>query len=134
MNFENILIIGFIAFMVFYVIKAIITSLIETISNKRYEKKVEPQVNQLINKVDSLDFSEIKTELDKIKIDFDNRLSSLKLNEDLINKCPSCGDTLTIKNTSYYGKIISCPNYPKCRYKIKISDIDLSLINKLKII
>ncbi|MDP8202341.1 MAG: topoisomerase DNA-binding C4 zinc finger domain-containing protein [Candidatus Tenebribacter burtonii] len=119
---------------VIFLIYIYIADLIDRFRDKKYEKKIEPRVEQLLSKVNTLDFSKIHNDLNEIKNDFDNRLTLLKLDNDVINKCPNCGDTLTIKSTSYYGKIISCPNYPKCLYKVKISDIDLSSINKLEII
>jgi ssDNA-binding Zn-finger/Zn-ribbon topoisomerase 1 len=40
-----------------------------------------------------------------------------------LNICPNCGDTLSVKDTAWYGRILGCPNYPSCRHLVKIDDI-----------
>ena len=43
--------------------------------------------------------------------ELDKKLEKLVLEK----KCPKCGSQLVIK-TSFYGKFLTCPGYPKCRY------------------
>lgn len=40
-------------------------------------------------------------------------------------KCPKCGSDLIVK-TSFYGKFLACPKYPKCKYTETIKKEDLN--------
>lgn len=40
-----------------------------------------------------------------------NDLEAVKVN----NRCPECGDFLTIRNGPF-GRFVGCHNYPRCKY------------------
>jgi len=97
-------------------------------------KQIGPKLDELLDRITSVDTVEISSELNGLKYKFTNQLAILKdENNTVLNLCPKCGDTLKVKNTGYYGKIFGCPNYPKCRHLKKVADLEPDTFDSLKV-
>lgn len=111
-----------------------ISDLLERRQDRRIAKELGPELERLLQKVDIYDTEQMRKDLEGLRVGLQSNLATLKeRTEEPLNICPKCGDTLNVKYTSYYGRIIGCPNYPDCRFFLKISDIDFSSLESLRV-
>ncbi len=119
MNFHHIIaiiIIGLIAY-------NFIFRLIERKNIKYTIAELTPRLDSLHEQLENLPKEKIISDFEEAKRLFDESLITLKgENGKALNRCPKCNSTLTIKYTAGLGSILSCPEYPKCRYYIKFRD------------
>jgi hypothetical protein len=94
--------------------------------------ELAPRLNTLIARIDQIPYDLINNEFGDARSSFLQSLATLKDKNDFVfNRCPKCQETLSVRITSYHGKILGCPNYPKCSYFIKVADIDSKDFNHL---
>jgi len=112
------------------IICGIISSIVNSVNQKRYEKEIVRTVGPILEKGLSeledtaIDISLVSKKVKDLNDLFEkNKIVLKNENEEMINICPKCGDTLTVKTVNWYGKIFGCPNYPKCHYLKKVKDI-----------
>ena len=130
MNFLFILIIF--AVCIFLFVK--ISNYFKRKRENKFAEEFLPEVDALLVDLEAKEIDILRSDLRSIKDTFDNQLAILEDEKgNILNICPKCGDTLTIRNTKYYGEIIGCPNYPKCRYLIKVRDLNLCILDFLRI-
>lgn len=130
MNFLVILIIF--AVCIFLFVK--ISNFFERKRENKFAEEFLPEVDALLADLEGKEIDILRSDLRSIKDTFDNQLAILEdAKGNILNICPKCGDTLTIRNTKYYGEIMGCPNYPKCRYILKVRDFNLCILDFLRI-
>jgi hypothetical protein len=119
-----------------------IGAIIDAVSERRRKKREDqlaneygPKLIELEKRLDSVGIASVKRQLHSVQHQLESQLTVLEdENGKIINICPKCGDTLKIKMTNYYGKILGCPNYPKCRHMIKWSDCKPEMFYTLRTI
>lgn len=112
------------------IIWGIVAGIFDSIRQKRHEeemiKNIGPSLEKGLSELEAstTDINLISKKLKELKEFFEENKIILK-NEDneVINICPKCGDTLTVKTVNWYGRILGCPNYPECHYLKKVKDI-----------
>lgn len=111
------------------IIWGVISSIINSIKQKRYEEEilrdVGPTLEKGLSELESAtDINFISKEVKELKEIFEkNKIILKNENDEVINICPKCGDTLTVRTVNWYGRIFGCPNYPECHYLKKVKDI-----------
>lgn len=94
---------------------------------KRAEKSarvLSPKVRELIAVAESVDVDSLGHDAASLNEAVDERLVALLDSRgSAVNLCPRCGDTLTLRSTVRYGEILGCPNYPRCRHLVRVSDL-----------
>ncbi len=108
----------------------------EKLAEKREEKKsagLMPKLDEILGRAVLIEQTEPRSSFDQTRKMFNNSLAVIREGERNISICPKCGDTLTVRNTGYYGKILGCPNYPRCRFLIKSSELNLTEIESLSL-
>ena len=58
-------------------------------------------------------------------LDFECANGGKKSTNDIVGKCPDCGNDL-IKRMGRYGEFIGCTGFPKCRFTSSIADFEKS--------
>ncbi|MBI5376378.1 MAG: topoisomerase DNA-binding C4 zinc finger domain-containing protein [Candidatus Schekmanbacteria bacterium] len=112
-----------IGIIVFFYLVLLISNYCERKRQEKLIKKLGPKLDNLLTRVEAIETVVLVKEINHIKQRFFKTLAKLKEeNGEYINICPKCGDTLAVKDTAYYGKIFGCPNYPNCRYLVKVAD------------
>lgn len=119
-----------IGIIILIIIWGIISSIISSIKQKRYEKEIVrdfgPVLEKWLSELDAsaTDINFFGNKVKELKDSFEENKIILKNEKDeIINICPKCGDTLTVKTVNWYGRIFGCPNYPKCHYLKKVKEI-----------
>jgi predicted RNA-binding Zn-ribbon protein involved in translation (DUF1610 family) len=112
------------------IIWGVISGIRTSIRKKRYEEKIIRDVGPVLEKalseleVSATDIDFISKKVKELKGFFEeNKIILKNENDEVINICPKCGDTLTVRTVNWYGKIFGCPNYPECHYLKKVKDI-----------
>lgn len=109
---------------VFFVFSAV-SGHLERRRRKRLVTELAPRLASFIARVDRIPGDLFANEFGEARSHFLQSLATLKGKNDLIiNRCLKCQDTLSVRTTSYHGRIFGCPNYPKCRHLIKVADLD----------
>lgn len=92
---------------------------------KRLVTELGPRLDSLMARVDRIPSDLVANEFREAQAYFLDSLATLKGKHDfIVNRCPKCQDTLSVRTTSYHGRIFGCPNYPKCRHLIKVADLN----------
>ena len=52
---------------------------------------------------------------DCINPECSSKIGNEEKEKKITKKCPNCGETLIIRS-SFYGKFLACPGYPKCKH------------------
>jgi len=111
--------------------------IIEFRDRKRHKLIAEefgPKVDALLIDISHTDIIFLKSQLESIKREFMDHLVILEdYDGNILNLCPKCGDTLTVRQTRYYGKILGCPNYPNCRHLVRVDSLDPNIFHLLKV-
>lgn len=115
-----------------------ISNVIHSVKRKKNEKEMAEKLGPILDKacesVNARNIEDLKRQLRVFKDNFTDELVVLQDEKDKsINICPRCGDTLTVKDTSWHGRIIGCPNYPNCGYFEKVSEIKPEIFYELNI-
>lgn len=109
--------------------------IIEFRDRKRHKliaQEFGPRVDVLLTEISNTDINFLKFQLDSIKKIFMDHLVILEDDDgNILNLCPKCGDTLTVRQTRYYGKILGCPNYPNCRHLVRVDSLDPNIFHSL---
>lgn len=111
------------------IIWGVISSIINSIKQKRYEEEIVRDVGPTLEKglselESATDINFISKEVKELKEIFEkNKIILKNKNDEVLNICPKCGDTLTVRTVNWYGRIFGCPNYPECHYLKKVKDI-----------
>jgi len=108
------------------IIWGVISGIVNSIKQKRYEEEIARHVGPALEKgLSELESAtDISKKVKELKEIFEKNKIILKNgNDEVINICPKCGDTLTVRTVNWYGKIFGCPNYPECHYLKKVKDI-----------
>lgn len=103
---------------------------------KRLVKEFEPKVDDLIDEVKPIyqNAPTLKEELAMLQVKLQENIAVLKDDKgNILNICPKCGDTLAVRDTIHYERIFGCPNYPKCRHLIKVSDLDFDSFDSIEV-
>lgn len=74
---------------------------------------IKDNINDIANKIDSLNIIEVKEKREHIK-SIKKNISSTRKKEQQ-NICPKCNSNLVRRNGKY-GEFLGCSNYPKCKY------------------
>ena len=111
---------------------------IRSARRKRLEKEMAEKLGLLLDEalmtINATHIKTIKKQLKVLKDDFKRCSVILEDSQgSSLNICPKCGDTLTIKDTAWHGRIIGCPNYPNCRYFKKVDEIKSGTFYELNI-
>lgn len=113
-----------------FIIWGTISGISTSIKQKRYEKEIIRDVGPALEKglseleASATDIDLINKKVKELKEFFEeNKIILKNKNDEVINICPKCGDTLTVRTVNWYGRIFGCPNYPECRYLKKVEDI-----------
>jgi len=113
-----------------FIVWEIISGIINYIKQKRYDeeiiKNVGPALEKGLSELETLaiDMNFINKKVKELKELFEkNKIIIKNENDEIINICPKCGDTLTVRTVNWYGRILGCPNYPECHYLKKVKDI-----------
>lgn len=106
---------------------------------RRYRRECElvdelaPDLASLVDNADGIDIQELRSRLEATKNLLARHMAVLVDSEgEVINRCPKCGATLTLRNTKYYGQILGCPNYPDCRHYLRVADLDRTVLPRLQ--
>jgi len=115
-----------------------IYSKIDDIRTSRYNRRMAEELSPVLKKVaESVNAGKIAELEEQIKSLEDVFKDGMVILEDdsgnPINVCPYCGDTLSAKTVNWYGRILGCPNYPKCRYLVKVKEIKSGMIFDIKV-
>ena len=111
------------------IIWGVISGIINSIKQKRYEEEIVRDVGPALEKglselESATDINFISKEVKELKEIFEkNKIILKNENDEVINICPKCGDTLTVRTVNWYGRIFGCPNYPECHYLKRVKDI-----------
>ena len=113
-----------------FVIWGVISGIVNSIKQKRCEEEIVRNVGPTLEKGlsrledSAMDIILVSKKVKELSNLFEkNKIILKNENDEIINICPKCGDTLTVKSVNWYGKILGCPNYPKCHYLKKVKDI-----------
>jgi hypothetical protein len=93
-----------------------------------------PRLDSLVARLDDIPSNLLDRDFRETKDLFLNSLATLKgRNDSIINICPKCHDTLTVRTTSYHGRIFGCPNYPQCGHLIKVANLNSEVFEHLRV-
>lgn len=113
-----------------FLVWGIISSIINSIKQKKYEEEIVlnlgPSLENGLSALEAsaIDINFIKNKAKELKEVIEkNKIILKNENDEVINICPKCGETLTVKTVNWHGRIFGCPNYPQCHYLIKVKDI-----------
>jgi len=113
-----------------FIVWGIISGIINSVKQKKYDeeivKNIGPALEKGLSELETLaaDMNFINKKVKELKELFEkNKIIIKNENDEIINVCPKCGDTLTVRTVNWYGKILGCPNYPECHYLKKVTDI-----------
>jgi len=124
-------IVGFILFCILF---SAVSGYFDRRRQRRLVAELALRLDFLMTRLDDIPLDLVAKEFRETKGRFLNSLATLKGRDDtIINRCPKCHDTLSVRNTSYHGKIFGCPNYPKCGHLIKVADLDSDSIEHLRV-
>ncbi len=131
----GIIIIGI---LLFFLILGAIVSVIDSVKKKRTEtgmaKQLGPLLDNVLNTVNATDIRDLERQAEVLRKDFASESIILEDDEGrVVNICPNCGDTLNVKDTGWYGRILGCPNYPCCRHLVKINDMKDGVFKKIQV-
>lgn len=111
------------------IVWGIISGINTSIKQKRYEQELIKDVGPALEKglseleVSATDINFVTKKVKGLKELFEkNKIILKNENDEVINICPECGDTLTVKTVNWYGRIFGCPNYPECHYLKRVKD------------
>jgi DNA topoisomerase-1 len=101
------------------------------IVDKSYTAKIEKLLDKIAQgkenwvKIVNIFYEPLTKEIEKASQEI-----KPKKNEILVSKkCELCGGSLVVRR-SRYGKFLSCENFPKCRYKAKYDEKDITKDNR----
>ncbi|MCX6879166.1 MAG: topoisomerase DNA-binding C4 zinc finger domain-containing protein [Verrucomicrobia bacterium] len=115
---------------------AAIGGILAMVKRRREDKRSRellPSLNALSNRITAIYATEPERTLNECKESLKVTLVELWHRERCVNICPKCGDTLKVRIVGYYGKILGCPNYPKCRFLIKASELKFGDIDSVSL-
>ncbi len=114
-------------FLLFSWIWAIVDSIKQKKHDKEMARSVGPTLEKALSELEdsATDINLINERLKKLNNFFEkNKIVLKNENDKVINICPKCGDTLTVKTEKHRGRIIYCPNHTECNYLTKkVEDI-----------
>jgi hypothetical protein len=117
----------------------VISGIVNSINQKRYEEEIVRDVGPTLEKGlsgledSTMDIILVSKKVKELSNLFEkNKIILKNENDEMINICPKCGDTLTVKTVNWHGKIFGCPNYPKCHYLKKVKDIKEGTFHNLQ--
>ncbi len=94
---------------------------------QRLINDLEPKFAELFSRLSNIPGAKLQEELRHVKGQFSQSLATLTDDQgQVLNRCAKCADTLVVRNTAYHGKILGCPNYPKCRHLVKAASLNPS--------
>lgn len=112
-------------------------AIVNHLRRRRREKlsaaELGPIVVSLTHRLNMIDKGNLTSELKETKERLDASYATLLHSDKVINRCPNCQSTLTVRRTTYYGTILGCPKYPACRYMIKLRDLSDLTFGKLRV-
>ena len=101
---------------------------------KQIAQEFGSRADSLLEDISHIDIEMIHSRINSIKNAFFNSLVILQDKDGIIlNLCPKCHDTLIVRKTQYYGKILGCPNYPSCRHLVRVASLKPHIFHELNI-
>lgn len=120
------------------IIWSIISGITNSIRQKNHEEEIIKNIGPSLEKglseleASAADLNIISNKIEELKKKVEkNRITIKSESGEVINICPNCGDTLTVKTVNWHGRILGCPNYPKCHYLKKVRDIKVGIFRNL---